>query len=202
MNGTPFLRSGMWHHQALVLGVMISICCGYRSSEARTGNVIRGAYAGGPPSGARSVSAPAPPGVLSPVIDGPSADINFPGLGRVKVQPLHIANGNLSRCMVDLSLPGEPSQRLTVIGEGGSEALSCGHVIAFGRLPAPSGMFRLGFLYDASSPNAAVLQPVILYRGVKSSRWILDDALSQLIGEQPKVDTISAMRAWLARRQR
>lgn len=105
-------------------------------------------------------------------------------------------------CAVDLAAGRSPAQRLVLIGEGYTEAVSCGRLLAFGRLPSPRGTWRIGFLYRAYSPNATVTQPVVIRRDAAGGRWTVDDELSQAISERGQLVSIPAIRAWLRRTRR
>lgn len=134
--------------------------------------------------------------------DGPSAVLHFTGKEPVTVQPVALAD-EPAKCAVLLTAGTNPVQRVMTIGEGETEALTCGHVLAFGRVPAPAGTDRIALLYDSyGGPNAEVLQPVILERSAGQNRWAFNDALAQSIGEDGSLTTIPAIRTYLTRTKR
>lgn len=137
----------------------------------------------------------------APVIkpDGRSLTIAIARLGAVTVTPLSFLDGH-AKCAVDLRIDDGPAQRVVVIGEGETEALTCDKIIAVGDVPAPVGTARIAFLYRASSIHASVLQPVFLVHPLHGGgAWTSDDALAQSVGENGELETIPRIRAYLDR---
>jgi hypothetical protein len=125
--------------------------------------------------------------------DGPSATLSFPGRGPVTVRPLRVEGERRAKCLVELIAPGGATQRLITIGEGETETLGCTGINAFGAVPAPPGTARIAILYDAFSPNAEVLAPVVL-EAEASGAWRVNDELAQRLSEGGRLDSIAAVR--------
>lgn len=121
---------------------------------------------------------------------------------RVTLVPSEEARDRSTVCVVELQSEAQQPQRLTVIGEGETEAISCDGMIAAGRVPGPAGADRIALLYRAHSPNAQVIQPIILTRTARAVEWHTDDKLAQRISEEAGLETIPAIRAWLRRSRR
>lgn len=117
----------------------------------------------------------------------------------VLLQPGEAKPGVRVTCTLTISEAGRPDQRIVTIGEGDTEALTCGRLKAAGQVPAPAPMQRIALLYEAFGPHATVLQPVILYRSATGQAWQLDDALAQTIGENGTLNSVAAVRRWLGK---
>lgn len=150
-------------------------------------------------NGYRPPPPPSPVGAL--IADGKSARLTFPGIGIVAIVPLVQRTTATPRCVVRIVPEHGPAQVVTTIGTDDTEALSCGGVRAFGRLPAPAGRYRVGLIYRAFSPNTTVSAPVILTRTLRDPRWRNDDDLANRLTLPDGLDTIPQIRAYLARRK-
>lgn len=131
--------------------------------------------------------------------DGPAATLRFAWLGAIKVEPLLQPTTRTAQCAVRLRPSRGAAQMVTTIGTGETEALSCGGVRAFGHLPAPRGIYRIGLLYRAYSPNTQVETLVILTR-TATTPWRTDDRLADRLGDRAELRTLPDMRRWLTRR--
>lgn len=145
---------------------------------------------------------PTPLSVTSPSAGEAPVVIDFDASTRVTLVPSEEARDRSTACVVELQSKAQRSQRLTVIGEGETEAISCDGLIAAGRVPGPEGSERIALLYRAHSPNAQVIQPIILTRSARAAEWQTDDKLAQRISEEAGLETIPAIRAWLRRSRR
>lgn len=135
--------------------------------------------------------------VQAGVSTGKAVPVRFDSGVTVSVQEVAVkADGN-ARCAVRLTEAGSAPQTIVTIGAGETEALTCGSLKALGRVPAPPGMQRIAFLYEAFGPHSTVLQPVILFRSAPGANWTSDDALAQRIGEDGSLVTIPAIRRFL-----
>lgn len=145
---------------------------------------------------------PTPSPVASPSPGAAAIAIDFDATTRVTLVPSEEARDRSTVCVVELQSAAQHPQRLTVIGEGETEAISCDGLIAAGRVPGPAGADRIALLYRAHSPNAEVIQPIILTRTAREADWHTDDKLAQRISEEAGLETVPAIRAWLRRSQR
>lgn len=151
---------------------------------------------------------PAPAPTSTPLsVTSPSAGeapvvIDFDASTRVTLVPSEEARDRSTACVVELQSESQQPQHLTVIGEGETEAISCDGLIAAGRVPGTAGTDRIALLYRAHSPNAQVIQPIILTRSARAAEWQTDDKLAQRISEEAGLQTIPAIRDWLRRSPR
>ena len=181
----------------LLIGVALG-SCGPAPHEAAQNDVPAHASARAPVSHPARVPTPTPavsPRAASLVID------LAPG-SRVALLPIEESRDRATACIVELRSDRAEAQRLTVIGEGETEAISCDGLIAAGRVSAPAGRQRIALLYRAHSPNADVVQPVILTREGPAGRWSTDDGLAQRISEKAELRSIPAIRQWIAQSHR
>ena len=135
------------------------------------------------------------PRALKPA--GKALTIEFSGESFVVLRPYELQIVGKVGCAITLSQDGVRDQMVVAIGEGETEALTCGELKAAGRVPAPSGMERIALFYKTYALHAEVLQPVILSRPTSSAVWLVDDALAQQISEDESLKTIPLVRQWL-----
>lgn len=81
-------------------------------------------------------------------------------------------------CFVALSRPGGSTELVVTIGRGPWEAESCIEVKAVG-IVANHGRPSIGIVYEAASPNSAVLEPLVLNWNRKSRQLEIDEQASQ-----------------------
>lgn len=146
--------------------------------------------------------APMPSPVASPSQTEAPVVIDFDASTRVTLVPSEEARDRSTACVVELQSESQQPQHLTVIGEGETEAISCDGLSAAGRVPGTAGTDRIALLYRAHSPNAQVIEPIILTRTARAAEWQTDDKLAQRISEETGLQTIPAIRAWLRRSRR
>jgi hypothetical protein len=141
------------------------------------------------------------PSLLRPVgparTDGPSTTLIFPDRVTVRVKPFTQATTRTQQCGVRIEEPGRRVQTVTLIGEGETEAITCGSVKAFGRLLLRDGRPRIAFLHRTFSPNAAGETWTILVR--QPSGWNADTATGRRIAGLPEIATVDRLRRALNR---
>lgn len=148
------------------------------------------------PTALPPVASRTPPEPTMPV--GKPLTISFSVRATVHLHPGKAQQDGKSICTLGIEQSGLTRQDLVTIGEGDTEALTCGKLVAAGRIPAPKAIQRIALLYEAYGPQETILQPVILARAYSTAPWKTDDKLAQRIGEDARLATIPAIRAWLS----
>jgi hypothetical protein len=145
-----------------------------------------------------ALSGPAPLKPIGPArADGPLATLAFPGPASVQVKPFTQATTRTRQCGVRIEGPGRKSQTITLIGEGETEAMTCGGIKAFGRLLLKDGKPRIALLYRTYSPNAAGQTWRFLVR--QPAGWVEDDVTNMRLTALPEIATIGRLRRVLER---
>jgi hypothetical protein len=129
---------------------------------------------------------------------GPAETIEIQPL-RFAPLPGHSVALNTTWCGVVLREAAAAAQGVVTIGTGITDALSCGHLLEAGALPASDGSSRLGLIYRTASPNASVTTPIVLARPGQGAPWVVDTALSQRLTLLPGVASLARMRQALQR---
>jgi len=131
----------------------------------------------------------------------PVAPMSPQQISHLSLNPIPLPNGGAPKqsCGVKLQPVHGVTQSISLVGTGEREALTCGHIKAFGRVPAPRGAYRIAFIYQAFGPHEEVSIPVILTRSDKNALWRIDEDLSAQIDEHG-VHSVPAMRKFLAGR--
>jgi hypothetical protein len=142
-----------------------------------------------PPFAGRTPSVPTVP-------VGKSLTISFSVRTTVHLHPGKAKQDGKSVCTLGIEQSGLTRQDLVTVGQGDTEALTCGKLVAAGRIPAPKTIQRIALLYEVYGPHETILQPVILMRAGSTMLWETDDVLAQRIGEDAQLVTIPAIRRW------
>jgi hypothetical protein len=129
--------------------------------------------------------------------DGPSATLTFPDRVSVRVKPFTQATTRTRQCGVRIEGPGARVQTMTLIGDGETEAMTCGGIKAFGRLMLRDGRQRIALLYRTYSPNVAGQTWTILLR--QPSGWTDDTVTGRRLDDLPEMATVDRLRRALSR---
>jgi hypothetical protein len=109
------------------------------------------------------------------------------------------AESTWNRCGIFFLFGKSPAVFVPTVGYGGMEAEQCGGLKAVGFSATDAAAPRLLLLYDASSPNADLHQPVILDWNAKSGRYELNEALSNYLEDAAEATSIAGMKKALLR---
>jgi hypothetical protein len=137
--------------------------------------------------------------------DGEARTVSLGPAETIEIQPLRFAplpgrsvTLNTTWCGVVLR-EAAAAQGVVTVGTGITDALSCGHLLEAGPLPASGGSSRLGLVYRTASPNASVITPIVLARPGRGAPWAVDADLSQRLTLLPGAASLARMRQALQR---
>lgn len=93
---------------------------------------------------------------------------------------------------------GEEEQGVVAVGQGFTEAVSCGGLAEAAAMPSTHTALRIGLRYRASSPHASSVEPVVVVRN-KSGNWHVDNEVAERLSNVPGEVTIWRMEKLLSK---
>ena len=150
-----------------------------------------------------------PPGASHVVVDRSQVMVlSTPQLTRLLPVRYEIANPGggsapFFQCGILFSRPNEAGRFVVTFGKDWTEAESCSGLRAIGAVGPgkQSALPRLGLIYEGSSPNTAVTEPVLL-SPTPEGVYEPDAETSQWLGQSSQGHTIAGIRQLLVRRGR